>query len=62
MRPVDVIVPLSRPAAFDLKTIHLLNSANILEANLISGSTTERGEKEKHTMMMLIVLKDGLVL
>ena len=52
MRPADVLVPnwsLSRPAAFDLKVIHPLNSSNILEASLISGSTAEKGEREKHT-------------
>ena len=39
---------LSLPVAFDLKIIHPLNSANILEASLISGSTAEKGGKGKH--------------
>ena len=41
---------LSRSAAINLKIIHSLqyNSANILEASLISGSTAEKGGKGKH--------------
>ena len=39
---------LSCSAAFNLKVIHPFNSANIMEASLISGSTAERGELEKH--------------
>ena len=47
--PSDVLVSnwsLSS-VTLDLIIIHLLNSANILEASLISGPTAERGEKEK---------------
>eukprot|EP00731_Ephydatia_muelleri_P036422 Em0253g2a len=48
MRPADVLVPLSRPAAFDLKVINPLNSDSILEASMIPGSTAEKGERDKH--------------
>ena len=64
MCPADVLVPnwsLSRPAAFDLKVILPLNSANILEASLISGSTAEEGErKSTQKMMAPVLLEDGL--
>ena len=41
------------PAAFDLKIIHPLNSANILDASLISGSTAEKGEKGRMIMPVI---------
>ena len=49
MHPADVLVPNWSLSCSDLKIIHLLDSTNILEASLISGSTAERREKEKHT-------------
>ena len=50
-RPADVLVPnwsLSRPAAFDLKVIHPLNTDLILEASMASGNSAECGEAGKH--------------
>ena len=65
MCPADVLMPnwsLSRPAAFDLRMLHPLNSAKLLEVSLISGPTAERGKKKKNIerMMMPVMLGDGL--
>ena len=51
MCPANVLVPnwsLSRLAVFDIKVINPLNSDSILEASMISGSTAEKGERDKH--------------